>query len=254
MTAPAATTRPADAEPLLRVADASAQYGQVVAIRDVSIDIGAGQVVGLIGPNGAGKTTVLRAISGLVPCSAGTITFQGRGRIERMRPDEIVRLGIVQVPEGRMVFSDFTVDDNLSVGAYGRSDRSGVDADRKAAYETFPVLFDRRTQLAGSLSGGEQQMLALARGLMARPTLLLLDEPSLGLAPLVIQEVYRRLREFNEQRGISMLLVEQNATLAFGICQHVYVLAAGKVVLSGPTEELQQDDVWKSYLGVRAEA
>ncbi|HTG51087.1 MAG TPA: ABC transporter ATP-binding protein, partial [Gemmatimonadales bacterium] len=202
----------------------------------------------ILGANGAGKTTTLRAVSGIVP-PRGRIELDGR-RIDGKACEDITRLGIAHVPEGRGTFVGFTVEENLRLGAHVRRDRTGVSEDMERVYGYFPVLGQRRSQVAGTLSGGEQQMLALARALMLRPRLLLLDEPSLGLAPLVVQEIFRIVRAINEREGVSVLLVEQNAALALGLADHAYLLETGRVVLAGPAEEIWKDDaVRRAYLG-----
>jgi branched-chain amino acid transport system ATP-binding protein len=206
-------------------------------------------VVALLGPNGAGKTTTLRAISGLVHPMAGVIRIDGTD-IARRSPAARAQLGIAHVPEGRGTFVGFTVEENLRLGAYVRRDRAAIAEDLARVYGYFPVLGARRRQAGGTLSGGEQQMLALGRALMLRPRLLLLDEPSLGLAPLVVQEIFRIVRAINEREGVSVLLIEQNATLALGLADHAYLLETGRVVLAGPSAEIRKDDaVRRAYLG-----
>jgi branched-chain amino acid transport system ATP-binding protein len=223
-------------------------YGAVHALKGVSVSAQTGEIVTLIGANGAGKSTLLRTISGLVPPKSGRITFEGRD-ITKMPAHEIVGLGISQSPEGRMVFANLSVADNLELGAYRRRDRAGIAEDRDRAFHLFPRLLERRKQSAGTLSGGEQQMLAIGRALMSRPRLLLLDEPSLGLAPLLVREIFRTIREIN-QRGVTVLLVEQNAHMALTVAQRGYVLETGRVVLEDRADTLLQNaQVKDAYLG-----
>ena len=233
---------------LLEVRELVVHYGAVQALKGVSVHAGAGEIVTLIGANGAGKTTLLRTLSGLLPVHSGEILFEGKSLV-RMPAHEIVGLGIAQSPEGRMVFANLSVEDNLELGAYRRKDRAGIRADRDAVYHQFPRLLERRRQSAGTLSGGEQQMLAIGRALMARPRLLLLDEPSLGLAPLLVREIFRTIREIN-QRGVTVLLVEQNAHMALSIAGRGYVLETGRVTIEDAASKLlQNDEVKKAYLG-----
>ena len=232
---------------LLEIEGLSATYGQVRALHRVDLTVGEGQVVALLGPNGAGKTTTLRAICGMVR-AAGRIDFRGRD-LTGMATEKITRLGVAHVPEGRGTFPGLTVDENLRLGAYGRRDPE-VPRDIERWYGIFPRLADRRDQPAGSLSGGEQQMLAVARALLSRPSLLLLDEPSLGLAPMVVREVFEVLERIRAEEGTGMLLVEQNAALALELADAAYVLEAGRTVLSGPAAEIRaEDSVRRSYLG-----
>jgi len=233
---------------LLEVEGLDVFYGAVHALKGVSVRAEAGEIVTLIGANGAGKTTLLRTLSGLIPARAGRMRFDGR-EITRLPPHEIVGLGVSQAPEGRMVFANLTVDDNLELGAYRRRDRAGIAQDREEAFRLFPRLAERRRQSAGTLSGGEQQMLAIARALMSRPRLLLLDEPSLGLAPLLVREIFKRIREIN-QRGVTVLLVEQNAHMALSIARRGYVLETGRVRLEDEAARLlQNEEVKRAYLG-----
>ena len=233
---------------LLEITGLDVYYGAVHALKGVSLQVDAGEVVTLIGANGAGKTTLLRTISGLLLPRAGTILFDGR-EIGRMPPHEIVQLGISQSPEGRMVFANLSVEDNLELGAYHRKDRAKIKEDREAMYLLFERLRERRKQTAGTLSGGEQQMLAIARALMARPRLLLLDEPSLGLAPLLVREIFRTIGEIN-RRGVTVLLVEQNAHMALTVAQRGYVLETGRVLLEDRASNLlENEQVKKAYLG-----
>ncbi len=234
---------------MLRLEGVTAAYGPIVALRGVSLEVEPGTVVTLLGANGAGKTSTLRVISGLLRPQAGTVEYDGV-RLDRLSPDRIVRLGIVQVPEGRQLFAQLTVRENLELGAYLRRDRAGIRQDLERVFSYFPILAERQRQAAGSLSGGEQQMLAIGRGLMARPRLLLLDEPSLGLAPLVTREIFRIIRTINEREGLTVLLVEQNARLALDIARKGYVLETGRVVLSDLAENLRRnEEVRRSYLG-----
>jgi len=230
---------------LLELEDVGARYGDIVALHGVSLVVEEGQVAAVLGANGAGKTTMLRAVSGTVRRS-GAIVFAGR----RLRggPEAAARLGIAHVPEGRGTFGELSVQDNLRLGAYTR--RGGLDEDLQRVRGYFPWLEERRDQQAGTLSGGEQQMLALARALMSRPRLLMLDEPSLGLAPRVTADIFRIVRELNERDGLTVLVVEQNARLALDAAQHAFVLEVGEVAVSGPSSELQADEsVRRSYLG-----
>jgi len=232
---------------MLDVADLHAGYGPVEVLRGVNLTVGNGEVVVVLGANGAGKTTTMRAVSGMM-ARTGRIHFEGRD-ITTSSPAEIVHLGIAHVPQGRGTFVDLTVEDNLRAGAYVRKDRDlTLDFDRW--FEVFPRLGERRSQRAGSLSGGEQQMLAIARALMSRPRLLLCDEPSLGLAPIVVQELFRVLGRLNQQDGISILLVEQNANLALDIADRVYLLETGEIVATGNADEMRgNESVRKAYLG-----
>jgi branched-chain amino acid transport system ATP-binding protein len=232
--------------PLLELEDVQARYGPVQALRGVSLSVGAGEVVAVLGGNGAGKTTTLRAISGLVTTS-GEVRFVGR-RITRAAPERVARAGIAHVPEGRGLFHELSVYDNLRLGAYLR--RDGFDEDYERVRARFDWLEDRRDQQAGTLSGGEQQMLAIARALMSRPRLLLLDEPSLGLAPIVVREIFQILGELNEREGLAVLVVEQNAKLALQASSRAYVLEVGRVALEGPSAELvENESVRNAYLG-----
>jgi len=233
---------------MLKVNDIHASYGPVVALRGVSLEVPEGGIVSILGANGAGKSSTLRAISGLVRISRGSIEFMGR-RIDHLSPEVIVQMGISQVPEGRQIFGDLNVEENMRLGAYTRRDGDGIRKDLQRVYGYFPVLAERRKQTASTLSGGEQQMLAIGRALMARPRLLLLDEPSLGLAPLVTREIFEIVQVINGE-GITVLLVEQNARLALGIAQFGYVLETGAIALAATSESLRQnEDVRRSYLG-----
>jgi branched-chain amino acid transport system ATP-binding protein len=232
----------------LRVEGLDVFYGAVHALKGVSVHVEQGEIVTLIGANGAGKTTLLRTISGLVPARAGRVTFEGRD-ITKVPAHEIVALGLSQAPEGRMVFANLSVEDNLEMGAYRRKDRAGIREDRDAMFVLFPRLLERRRQLAGTLSGGEQQMLAIARALMSRPRLVLLDEPSLGIAPLLVRDIFRNIVEIN-RRGVTVVLVEQNAHMALSIAGRGYVLETGRVVLEDSAVKLAaNDEVRAAYLG-----
>jgi branched-chain amino acid transport system ATP-binding protein len=233
---------------ILEVEALHVAYGATRVIHGIGFAVEAGGITTILGANGAGKTTTLRAVSGMV-ARDGIVRFDGQ-RIDGRASEDIARLGIAHVPEGRGTFVDFTVEENLRLGAYVRRDRAAVRKDLERAYAHFPVLGERRRQAAGTLSGGEQQMLALARALMLRPRLLLLDEPSLGLAPLVVQEIFRIVHTINERDGVSVLLVEQNAALALGLADHAYLLETGRVVLAGPADEIRRNDaVRRAYLG-----
>ena len=236
------------AEPLLALEGVEARYGPVKALHGISLTVGEGEIVAVLGANGAGKTTTLRAISGTVRRS-GTIRFAGKGIASRS-PEAVARLRIAHVPEGRGTLSELSVGENLRLGAYPRRDRSAIREDEERILANFPWLGERRNQRAGTLSGGEQQMLALARALMLRPRLVLLDEPSLGLAPRVVAEIFRIVGELNEREGLTVLVVEQNAILALEAASRAYVLEVGRVALEGGSETLRRDEsVRKSYLG-----
>jgi branched-chain amino acid transport system ATP-binding protein len=233
---------------MLRLSNVSAGYGAVTALRKVDITLEAGEVVALIGSNGAGKSTALRTISGLIRPTAGTIEFQGEV-ITNLSPEQIVARGIVHVPEGRRVFPRLSVQQNLTVGAYSPRAHGKEKATRERVFELFPRLYERRRQLAGSLSGGEQQMLAFGRAMMAQPVLLMLDEPSLGLAPIVVEEIANAIDYFRES-GVTILLVEQNAELALSLATRGYVIETGSIVLSDSSDRLLENPkVWASYLG-----
>ena len=225
-----------------------AQYGWTTVLRGMSFNVEEGGITTILGANGAGKTTTLRAVTGMVKTS-GSVRFGGVS-IQGKATEEIVRLGIAHAPEGRGTFVQLTVEENLRLGGYVRRDRARVAQDFDRVYGYFPVLGQRRGQVAGTLSGGEQQMLAVARALMLRPRLLLLDEPSLGLAPLVVREIFRIVRTINKEEGVSVLLVEQNAALALDLADHAYLIETGRVVISGPSAVLQNDEsIRRSYLG-----
>ena len=233
--------------PLLELRGVAARYGGLQALRGIDLSVDEGEIVAVLGANGAGKTTTLRAISATVK-TTGDLVFAGK-RLHR-RPEAVARAGIAHVPEGRGTFAQLSVDENLRVGAHVRRDRAGVKADYERVLERFPILAERRGQAAGTLSGGEQQQLALARALMQQPRLLLLDEPSLGLAPRVVAEFFAVVGELNEQEGLSVLVVEQNASLALAASARAYVLEVGRVAVAGPSAELQRHaSVRRSYLG-----
>ncbi len=233
---------------LLDLKDVRVHYGKAEAVKGVTIEVAEGTVVGNIGANGAGKSTILKAVSGLIPITSGEIWFIGK-RIDRMAPHNIVRLGVVHIPEGRRLFPYMSVLANLKIGAYLRKDKSNVNKDLDQIFERFPILWERRHQPASTLSGGEQQMLAIGRGLMAKPRLLLLDEPSLGLAPLVVRELATIIIDINKS-GISVLLVEQNAGLVAQVADRGYVLEVGKVVLDGNMKEIVNNEIVQSaFLG-----
>jgi branched-chain amino acid transport system ATP-binding protein len=233
---------------LLEIKDLNCMYGAVASLREVSLTTNEGEVVALIGANGAGKSTVLRAVSGLIHPVSGEITFAGR-RIDRLPSHAVVRLGIAHIPEGRLVFAPLSVLDNLKMGAYRRRDRKQIASDMERMFEYFPVLAGRRKQLAGSLSGGEQQMLAVARALMTSPQLVLMDEPSMGLSPLLVERIADIVLDMQKD-GLSVLLVEQNAALALSVANRAYVLEIGRVVAQGPAESIASDGALrKAYFG-----
>jgi branched-chain amino acid transport system ATP-binding protein len=238
---------------MLHVNKVNTYYGKVHALKDVSIHLGEGEIVTLIGANGAGKTTILNTISGVTPAAGGEICFR-EDTVVSLQPDRIVKLGISQVPEGRQVFKPLSVEDNLELGAYLRyrssEKSSAIQLDKEKIFKLFPRLEERRSQLAGTMSGGEQQMLAIGRAMMAKPKLLMLDEPSMGLAPLVVQEIFRVLDRLRRETGLTILLVEQNAKAALKLADRGYVLETGKVILEGPAAELMEnDEVKRAYLG-----
>ena len=233
---------------MLKVQDLKVRYGMIEAIKGISFEVRDGEIVTMIGANGAGKTTTMHAISGLVKDAEGSNKLDDT-ELTRTAPNKIVGMGLAQVPEGRRVFAEQTVEENLILGAYLRKDKSGIASDMEEVYQLFPRLKERRTQLAGTLSGGEQQMLAMGRALMAKPSILLLDEPSMGLSPLLVSEIFRIIQEIND-KGTTILLVEQNAKRALAIADRAYVLETGKITLEGTGEELASDErVQKAYLG-----
>ncbi|MBU0480230.1 MAG: ABC transporter ATP-binding protein [Proteobacteria bacterium] len=235
---------------MLRLSGVKTYYGAIEALRGVDLEIRKGEIITLIGGNGAGKTTTLMSISGIVPPREGKIVFAGE-ELNGLPPDRIVAAGISQVPEGRHIFPDLTVLENLDLGAFLRNDRAAIRQDLAYVMDLFPILAERRNQLGGTLSGGEQQMLAISRALMARPKLLLLDEPSLGLAPLIIRQIFEIIRRINSEHGTTIFLVEQNANLALHVAHRGYVMGNGRVTMSGESADLLGDDRVKSaYLGV----
>ena len=233
---------------LLEAKNLRASYGSTKVLHGIDLAIEEGTITTLLGANGAGKTTTLRALCGMVKTS-GEVVFAGK-RIDGRATEDIVRLGVAHVPDGRGTFGSLTTEENLRLGAYVRRDRAAVEADYERMYGYFPRLRERRTQQAGTLSGGEQQMLAVARALMLRPRLLLMDEPSFGLAPLIVKEIFRIMRTINEQEKMTILLVEQNAAMALEVADHAYLMETGTLVLSGPASQVKQDEaVRRSYLG-----
>ncbi len=235
---------------MLTLKDVHASYGQIAALHGVSLEVAQGQIVTVLGANGAGKSTTIRTIAGLIDSASGTIEFEGR-QILGLSPDRIVKLGISVVPEGRQLFGELTVRDNLILGAYTRSDGAEIRRQMERVLSYFPVLSERINVWAHLLSGGEQQMLAIGRALMARPRLLVLDEPSLGLAPILVQELFAMIKNLSDAEGISVLLAEQNATQAVGIANHGYVLEVGKVVLEDTAKNLLDNEmVRRAYLGL----
>lgn len=233
---------------MLKVNDINVYYGNIHALKGVSLEINQGEIVTLIGANGAGKSTLLQTISGLLKPKNGEVLFESE-HVEGKVPQLIVKRGISQVPEGRRVFSNMSVEENLELGAYLRKDKKGIQEDFEKIYQLFPRLLERRKQLSGTLSGGEQQMVAMGRALMARPRLLLLDEPSMGLAPILVKTIFKIIEEINKT-GTTILLVEQNANMALSIADRAYVIETGKIVASGTAEELNQSDqIRNAYLG-----
>jgi len=233
---------------MLVLEDVNVYYGSIHAIKGVSLEVNQGEIVTLIGSNGAGKSTCLKTISGLLRPKTGKVKFKGKD-LSDIAPQSIVAQGISQVPEGRRVFANMTVIENLELGAYLRKDKAGIQEDIKRVYELFPRLQERKNQLSGTLSGGEQQMLAMGRALMSKPQLLLLDEPSMGLAPILVKQIFSIIKEINAS-GTTILLVEQNAHMALSIANRAYVLETGKIVLSGDAQQLAaSEEVRKAYLG-----
>jgi branched-chain amino acid transport system ATP-binding protein len=235
-------------EPLLRVDALTVGYGSVLAVRDVSLEVAQGEIVTVLGPNGAGKTTLLGTIAGALRPHSGAVAFAGR-RITGLPPEEVVRLGVALVPEGRHVFPRLTVEENLAIGAISRTDREAIREDTLRLLERFPILGERAHQLAGTLSGGEQQQLAIARALMSHPRLLLLDEPSLGLAPIVVDRIFELILELRSQ-GVTILVVEQNVHRALEAADRAYVLSVGSLVASGRTDQLLEGALERAYLGI----
>ncbi|HYM02302.1 MAG TPA: ABC transporter ATP-binding protein [Stellaceae bacterium] len=239
-------------EALLAVSNIETHYGPVIAVRGVSFTVPEGGIVTILGPNGAGKTTILKTVSGVMDPQKGSIRFAGR-EIQRMDPDRITRLGLSHVPEGREIFPLLTVRDNLMMGAYTRGDAAGIAQDLEMVQAYFPVLRERAGQIAGRLSGGEQQMLAISRALMSRPKMMLLDEPSLGLAPKLVKDIFDIIRRINRERGVSILLVEQNAHIALKMADYGYVLEVGRVVMEDRCDRLlDQEDIKEFYLGMKS--
>lgn len=240
-------------EPILKIDNLESYYGPIMAIRGVSLEVHEGQIVTVLGANGAGKTTLLKTISGIMDPEKGTIRLQGQD-IQGLEPDQVVRRGVIHVPEGREVFPLLTVEENLSMGAFTRNDVAGVKADLEMVYGYFPVLKERAGQSAGTLSGGQQQMLAIGRGLMARPKIMLLDEPSLGLSPLLVREIFAIIKRLNAEQGVTMMLVEQNAKVALDTAHFGYVMEIGRIVMNGEASKLAASkDIQEFYLGAREE-
>ena len=235
---------------LLEVNNIHAYYGNIHALKGISFTVNEGEIVSLIGSNGAGKTTTLRTISGLMQPTQGYVAFAGENIID-YPPHELIPKGVIMVPEGRGVFAKMTVEENLGLGAFRRSDKAGIKQDFARVYELFPRLAERKRQISGTMSGGEQQMLVMGRAMMARPKLLLLDEPSMGLAPILVETVFDIVKEINEKEGVTVLLVEQNAHMSLQISHRGYVLQTGEIVISGNAKELQKNEkVQKAYLGI----
>ncbi|WP_319779342.1 ABC transporter ATP-binding protein [Maridesulfovibrio sp.] len=235
---------------MLKLRNVNTFYGNIQALRNINIEVGQGEIITLIGANGAGKTTTLMTISGVVPPRTGEVLYNGKP-IHKTKPDKIVKMGISQVPEGRLIFPDLTITENLDMGAFLRDDKDGVKEDMDHVFKLFPILWERRRQLGGNLSGGEQQMLAISRALMARPKLLLLDEPSLGLAPLIIRQIFDIVKKINEESGTTVFLVEQNANLALKTAHRGYVMENGEIILSDTSDKLlANEDIKKAYLGL----
>jgi branched-chain amino acid transport system ATP-binding protein len=242
------------ADALLTVSNLETYYGPIMAIRGVSFEVPRGRIVTILGANGAGKTTVLKTVSGVMDPQKGTVTFDGR-EIQGMDPDRVARLGLSHVPEGREIFPLLTVAENLGMGAYMRADADGVARDLEMVYAYFPVLRSRARQRAGQLSGGEQQMLAISRALMARPKMMLLDEPSLGLAPKLVNEIFEIIVRINREQHVTVLLVEQNANLALHMADYGYVLEVGRIVMEDTCARLREkDDIKEFYLGMKEES
>jgi len=235
---------------MLKLENVQAGYGNILALKNVSLNIHEGEIITLIGANGAGKSTTLMTISGVVSCRSGKIVFQDT-EIQKKSSDDIVKMGICQVPEGRHIFPQLTVRENLDMGAFLRNDKAGIKKDIDYVFSLFPILAERRNQDGGTLSGGEQQMLAMSRALMARPQLLLLDEPSMGLAPLVIKQIFEIIKQINKENNTTIFLVEQNANQALHIADRGYVIENGEITLSGPAKDLlSNQEVQKAYLGI----
>ncbi len=238
-------------EPVLRIDNLESYYGPIMAIRGVSLEVRQGQIVTVLGANGAGKTTLLKTISGVMDPAKGTIQLNGE-EIQGRDADVIVAKGMVHVPEGREIFPLLTVAENIAMGAYVRKDRAAIALDLEMVYSYFPMLAERRTQQAGTLSGGQQQMLAIGRGLMARPTVMLLDEPSLGLSPLLVEEIFAIIQRLNREQQVTMMLVEQNAKVALDVADYGYVMEIGRIVMADTAELLENSkDIQAFYLGVQ---
>lgn len=234
---------------MLKITDLTTHYDMIRILDKVSLEVGDGEIVTLVGPNGAGKTTMLKAISGLIPATSGSITYNGK-ELLGTSAEKIAALGIAHVPEGRHVFPGLTIEENLQMGAFLIKDKKQIAETKQIVFDMLPKLYERRTQLAGSMSGGEQQMLALGRAMMAQPSLMLLDEPSMGLAPVIVDQVFNIIEMINK-RGTSILLIEQNANIAFEYANRAYVIETGSIRLSGPAKELAKDDnVRKVYLAM----
>lgn len=235
---------------MLRLENVQAGYGNILALKNVSLNIQEGEIITLIGANGAGKSTTLMTISGVVPCRSGKIFFKDK-EIQKKSSDDIVKIGLCQVPEGRHIFPQLTVKENLDMGAFLRNDKAEIKKDMDYVFSLFPILAERRNQDGGTLSGGEQQMLAMSRALMARPQLLLLDEPSMGLAPLVIKQIFEIIKQINKENNTTIFLVEQNANQALHIADRGYVIENGEITLTGPAKDLlSNQEVQKAYLGI----
>lgn len=235
---------------MLKVENVQAGYGNILALKNINLEINQGEIITLIGANGAGKSTTLMTISGIVNCRQGRILFKDK-EIQEHSSDQIVKMGICQVPEGRHIFPQLTVQENLDMGAFLRNDRAGIKQDLDYVFSLFPILAERKNQDGGTLSGGEQQMLAMSRALMARPELLLLDEPSMGLAPLVIKQIFEIIKQINKESNTTIFLVEQNANQALHIADRGYVIENGEITMAGEAEALLTDpDVQKAYLGI----
>lgn len=238
---------------ILKIDNLESFYGPIMAIRGVSLEVHKGQIVSVLGANGAGKTTLLKTISGIMDPEKGSISLDGEF-IQGLEPDKVVGKGVTHVPEGRELFPLLSVEDNLIMGAYTRSDTAGIAQDLEIVYEYFPILRDRRGQEAGTLSGGQQQMVAIGRGLMARPKIMLLDEPSLGLSPLLVKEIFVIVKRLNVEQGVTMILVEQNAKVALDLAHYGYVMELGRIVMDGEAEKLAASkDIQEFYLGQSSE-
>ena len=238
---------------ILKIDNLESYYGPIMAIRGVSLEVHKGQIVTVLGANGAGKTTLLKTISGIMDPEKGSIALEGEF-IQGLEPDKVVRKGVTHVPEGRELFPLLSVEDNLMMGAYSRNDTAGIAQDLEIVYDYFPLLRDRRGQEAGTLSGGQQQMVAIGRGLMARPKIMLLDEPSLGLSPLLVKEIFVIVKRLNIEQGVTMILVEQNAKVALDLAHYGYVMELGRIVMDGEAEKLAASkDIQEFYLGQSSE-